>query len=353
VVSTGVETLRIPLPATLALALGLLIASSALASRGAIDVPSRRAGSGAAAEEVGPGDLVLVLPFTGAAEDGPDWLGAGAARYLVEAVRLAGFRAVDEEDRRAALHESGLLDAPRIPLASTLVLARRLGARHVLTGGWAFDGGRLRLHARAMDAEALSLLAEAEAVAGGSGPEAALAALARELTGEAGLQPAAREGLERLAAAPPAALAGWMQAAAESQQAEEYLRAALELAPELEPARLALAEHLLDSGRPEAAGPVLAGVETSAHRHRRARALALEGRLALALGDADGAVRSLELAVAQLPETGTLLWLAEAQLAAGDPGGAGSTVRQALALAPADREALELLDRAREAGAEP
>ena len=62
-------------------------------------------------------------------------------------------------------------------------------------------------------------------------------------------------------------------------------------------------------------------------------------------------MRSLTAAVHELPETGTLLWLAEAQLAAGDSEAAGRTVQRALAQAPSDEAALELLARARREGA--
>jgi tetratricopeptide (TPR) repeat protein len=300
----------------------------------------------------GAGDVVLVLPLGQAGgPEQPDWLGEGAARYLTEALGLAGYRVVDEEDRRAALQQAGLAGAPRIPRASALVLARGQGARFVITGHWTLRSGRIHLHARAMDAVRMSLVREVEAEAGS--PERALEQLAERLTGEAGRVSGVHRSLSALARTTPAALAGWMQSAAEPEQAVDHLRAALELEPGFEPARLALAEALLDAGRPEEVGASLDGITRSKARHRRARAGALEGRLALALGDRDAAVRSLSAAAQELPETGTLLWLAEAQLAAGDSAAAGQTVRQALAQSPSDEAALELLARTRRAGGAP
>lgn len=340
--------MRPTLPAALLVAL-LLAASTAAASVSKPSLPALDPAPSGTELSSGPGAVVLVLPLAGPEDAEPDWLSAGAARYLGEAVSLAGYRVVHEEDRRAALHESGLLGAPRLTLASALVLARQLGARFVVSGEWSLEGAGLRMSVRAVDAEKLSLLRRAESFAGR--PEAALAELAVSLTGEAGRGPAARRGLEELARTSPAALAGWLQAAAEPEQAGEHLQAALEVAPDFEPVRLAWAEHLLDSGRPEEAGPALEGLTRSDVRHRRSRALALEGRLALSLGQHEEAVRRLSAAASELPETGTLLWLAEAQLAAGDSHGAGRTVQQALAQSPADDAALELLARAREAAA--
>ena len=335
------------LPAALLPAL-LCAAPLAAASVTKPSLPSRHSDLQGVELASGPGEVVLLLPLTGPEDAEPDWLGAGAARYLGEAVRLAGYRVVDEEDRRAALHEAGLLDARRVTLASAVVLARQLGARYVISGEWAPEPPGLRLSVSAVDARDLSLLRRAEAFAGR--PEVALAELAVTLTGEAGRGAVARRGLEELARTTPAALNGWLQAAAEPEQAEGLLRSARSAAPDFEPVRLAWAEYLLDAGRIDEAGPALDGLSRSSVRHRRARALALEGRLALALGQHDEAVRRLGESSEALPETGTLLWLAEAQLAAGDSMGAGRTVQQALAQSPTDEAALELLARAREAG---
>lgn len=340
-----------------ALAWMLLLAlpASALPSSASVrepTVPGRRAPETFSELASGAGEVVLVLPL-GHAEgvEQPDWLGEGAARYLSEALGLAGYRVIDEEDRRSALQEAGLAQASRLPRASALMLARQVGARFVVTGRWSIRGGEVHLAARAVDVAELRLVREVES-SGGS-PERALETLAERLTGEAGRVSGVHRSLAELGRTSPAALAGWMQAAAEPELVLEHLRAALADEPGFEPARLALGEALLDAGRPEEVGRVLEGVSDSRARHRRARAQALEGRLALALGDQDGAVRALEAAARELPETGTLLWLAEAQLAAGDSAAAGLTVQQALAQSPSDEGALELLARARHAGSAP
>jgi len=317
-----------------------------------LSLPSPRGSIPGSELASGAGEVVLVMPLTqgqGAAQ--PDWLSDGAACYLAEALSLAGYRVVDQEDRRAVVHEAGLAGAPRLPGASALVLARQVGARFVVTGRWSIEGGRIRLTARAVDAVGLALVRVAEGE--GSSPERALEQLAARLTGEAGRAPGVRRHLGELARTSPAALAGWMQSAAEPESVIEHLRAALRLEPAFEPARLALAEALLDAGRPEEVGRVLDELTNSEARHRRARAHALEGRLALAMGDQEGAVRSLTAAALELPETGTLLWLAEAQLAAGDSASAGRTVQQALAQSPSDEAALELLARARSPAGRP
>lgn len=344
-VSTGVETVRSALAWFLLIALPAVAQPSSASVSAPATLPDRPSTSLDSGLESGIGDLVLVMPLTRSGSAEPDWLGLGSARYLAEALRLAGYRVVDEGERAAALQQAGLSTDSRLPRASAVMLARQLGARFVVTGRWRQQGGRLAFSARALDVERLQLVREVEAAS--THAERAIAELAEKLVADDG---ASRQ-LGAMAKTTPATLAGWMQAAAEPEQGLEHLRAALRLDPDFEPARLARAEALLDRGRVDEARALLVGLTRSDARHRRAQAMVLEGRLALATGERDEAVRALTAAAHELPETGTLLWLAEAQLAAGDSEAAGRTVRQALAQSPSDEGALELLARARREGA--
>lgn len=285
---------------------------------------------------------VLVLPLAALGDADPPWFSQGSAAFLSEAARSAGHRVVDPEAVTAALHRFGLQDEERLPLASALVLARELRADFLLAGSWLADGDRITASARAIDVPNLRLVRRAESAGWRGGLGALLGDLARGLIGEA-----AEEDLARLTATPVAALEAWMQAAGEPDVAEDHLRAALDALPGFVPARLDLAELLLDDARAEEAAPFLVGLPPGQPAHRQARARVLAGRMNLGFGDHRSAVAVLTQACATWPEADAYLWLAEALLAAGRRDEAEAAVGSALALAPEDEEARDVLRRAR------
>jgi hypothetical protein len=292
-------------------------------------------------------ERVLVLPFVSEEAAEPAWLSAGLAELVSEGVRLVGYRTVEPESRDALLLDLGLASAPRMSVASACVAGREAGARIVVTGSWSTDAGQgLRVKARALDVERVHLLREAEAAGPLSAAGPVLSRLLLGLTGEAGRAPEGRRQLERLLAAPCPALLAWMQAAGEPEIAEEHLVAALEVDGDFTPALLALAEHHLDAGEPEDVGRLLARMTAGASRSQQARARLLEGRAMLALGDLPAAVAQLDEAATLHPDREPLLWLAEAQLAAGDATAAAASARRALDVSPGDSHALDLLERA-------
>ena len=79
----------------------------------------------------------------------------------------------------------------------------------------------------------------------------------------------------------------------------------------------------------------------------------LEGRSLLALGDNAGAVAALAESVRLSPQPDRMMWLAEAQLAAGRREDAAETARGALLLVPGDEHAEDILAEAEGRAVEP
>jgi tetratricopeptide (TPR) repeat protein len=288
--------------------------------------------------------LLLVLPFTNKGTSEPDWLSWGFAEYVGEGLALAGYQVVDDEERQGALVDVGLDDQPRLTLASACELARRLGARHVVTGEWTSASSHISFTARVIDADRLRLIRESSASThvGQLIPE--LARMVADLAGDAGRGPAAKRDLEVLASAKPEALMAWLEAAGEREDAVQHLSAALEADPTFMPARLDLAERHLDESEPEIAAKLLDPIPVDAALYHRARAHLLAGRAAIAMDDASGALVSIGEALKDLPRPEWLAWKAQAQLLAGQRDAARETAQRVLADCPNNDLALDLID---------
>ena len=287
--------------------------------------------------------LVLVLPFAPVGTADPDWLSAGLAAYVAEGLELAGYRMVDVEAREDALEAVGLEDEPRLTLASSCEIARRVGARFVVTGTWRADASRVDLTARFVDV--LDLKITRSSTAGGhvSTYSGVLGQLVLALAGDAGRAGTPRQALEALSTTKQDVLMAWMQAAAEPEQAATHLDAALKSDPYFAPALLDLAEAQLDAGEPERVPRTLGSIPPGGPESRRSHIRLLEGRSLLALGDHQGAVTALADAVALSPQPDRMIWLAEAQLAAGRRDDAAATARSVLVLVPGDEHAEDVL----------
>lgn len=339
--------------------LAVLAASTALATPAPAprDAASPRAPSSvtrrAAEQALAP--LVLVLAFAAKGDAEPEWLSAGSAEFVGEGLAMSGFRVVDPDAREDALDAQGLDQEKRITLASACDLARRVGARYVVTGTWRSEASELSFQARMIDAQRLKLLREGSASAHVSLIAPALAGVALDIAGDAGRTPAARHEIEKLAALKQDAIMAWMQAAAEPDNAAEHLQVALAADPGFTRARLDLAEAHLDGDRASSVPATLQGVGVDAALAHRARAKVLLGRATLAMGDEKAGIALLQEGVALDPQPDHLLSLGDAQLAAGQKEAARDLARRVLAMVPGDEHAQDIVDQAegREVGTGP
>lgn len=306
-------------------------------------IQASRAREAAPAPVAQPAPLVLALPFAPIGTPDPDWLSAGLAAYVAEGLELAGYRFVDPEERDDALEAVGLEDEPRLTLASACALARRVGARYVVTGTHRADASRLDLSARMIDVQELRIVRECEAGGHISGLSSVLGQVVLAIAGDGARAGSARQALEKLATTKQDVLMAWMQAAAEPEQAATHLDAALKSDPYFAPALLDLAEARLDAGEPEGVPRILGSIPPGGPESRRSRIRLLEGRALLALGDHQGAISALSDSVALSPQPDRMLWLADAQLAAGRRDDAAATARRVLAIVPEDERAEDVL----------
>lgn len=292
--------------------------------------------------------LVLVLRFAPASTPDPDWLSAGVAAFMVEGLELSGYRTVDPEAREEALEQVGLAEEPRITLASACEIARRVGARYVVTGTWRADATRLDFMARLIDVQRLKIVRRGSSTGHVSTMASLLGQLVLGVAGDGARAVSARHGIEALATTKQEALLPWMQAAAEPEAALTHLDVALKADPVFAPALLDLAEARLDAGEPDAVPRILATVPGGGPETRRSRLRLLEGRALLALGDHSGAIMAISDSVRLSPQPDRMLWLAEAQLAAGQRDAAKETAGRVLSVLPGDQHALDLVEQARE-----
>jgi tetratricopeptide (TPR) repeat protein len=291
-------------------------------------------------------ERTLVLPFAARGDAEPAWLSAGIAAFVAEGLALADASVVSRDERAAALDEAGLADEPRLMLATACRLAAQLGAGRVVTGTWTSEGSRFDVTARLIDVRSMRLLRQAASSAHLSGFGPSLATLVTALSGDDPGASVGRPALEALAGSPSLALMAWMQAAGEPDVAARHLEAALQASPSFVQALLDLAEVHLDEGRPELAAQLVGRVPAAAAAAAQRRAQVLEARVALAEGEAVRAVTLLVGVASARPDREPLLWLAEAQLLAGQREAAAATARRILAQVPEDAEAQELLERA-------
>ena len=216
------------------------------------------------------------------------------------------------------MDDIGLADEPRVPLAAACSIARRLGARNVVTGSWRSEGSRLTFQARMIDVRRMKQVRTGSATGHVSTLGSLLGELVLDLAGDGARQTVARQEIEALSTTRQEALMGWMQAAAEPESAPALLGSALQAKADFVPAILDLAEVDLDAGKAEDVPKLLAALPPAVPPHQRSRQRLLEGRALLALGDHGGAVAALRDAVKDRPQPDWLMWLAEAQLAASD-----------------------------------
>ena len=334
-----------------------LAASTALATPAPRDAaPPRTAPAGSARTTApAPAPLVLVLPFAAKGDAEPDWLSAGSAEFVGEGLSLSGYRIVDPDAREEALDAQGLDQEKRLTLATACDLARRVGARYVVTGTWRSEASKLSFTARMIDVQRLKLLRQGSASAHVSLIAPALAGVAVDVAGDGGRTPAAHHEIEKLAAVQQDAIMAWMQAAAEPDNAIEHLQAALAADPGFTRARLDLAEAYLEGDRAQQVPGTLQGVGVEAALAHRARAKVLLGRATLAMGDEKAGIALLKEGVDLDPQPDHLLSLGDAQLAAGQKEAARDLAKRVLAMVPGDEHAQEIVDQAegREVGSGP
>ena len=325
------------LPSSLALVVLLATPTAAPPARSA---PAPRPAPSATALP----QLVLVLPFAPEGPADPDWLSSGIAAYVAEGLELAGYRTVDSEAREDAVQDVGLAEEPHITIASACEIARRVGARYVVTGTWKADASRVDVSARFIDVQRLHIVHVGNAGGHISTMPAVLGQLVLAVAGDQGRSATARPAIESLATTKPDVLMAWMQGAAEPEAAGVHLKAALDSDPAFAPALLDLAEARLAEGKPEDVPKILASVPQGGPESRRSRLRLLEGRALLALGDRAGAITALNESVRLSPQPDRLLWLAEAQLASGQTDAAQDTARRVLSIVPDDQHALDIIE---------
>ncbi|MCO5168804.1 MAG: protein kinase [Planctomycetes bacterium] len=272
---------------------------------------------------------------------------------LLEGRRLAEARATREEERRAALVGAALATTlegqvaaydPVVeawPDAWDVLIARARALRALC------QERRARGHdlAAARDAAARALAdleAAADATQEGAGAWPVLFLQAELLRLDLKDAARARAALTRLTAAPGAlghyARARLLLAAGDAEAAHPEASAALEARPDLDPARVLLAEVLLARGHAEAA---VSQVDRAAAGPSGGEAVRVLGVALLRLGDAVAAQQQALRAVELDPEDAAAhLLLGRARLALGEPVRALAALDRAHALRPLDPEPL-------------
>lgn len=284
---------------------------------------------------------VLVLPPEAPAEGaGEPWIAEAVSALLPEALGWLGVEAASRADRLGA-HEALELPPTTLTRATSIRIAGALQADRIVVGRCESEpGGGLRLALRVLDVERGSLSAPFAV----SGREDDLARIVDTLAWDLALSLNARpaktrdELLARRAAPSGEALRAFGQAlvAADLTPRARLLRRALQLAPQLDEARLALGRQQLQTRDFHGALQTLSGVM----REPLAREAAfLRGRALLDLGRYQDAARVYATLVAARPSAATLNNHALALLR--QPAGpfrASEVLQRARELEPADRD---------------
>jgi tetratricopeptide (TPR) repeat protein len=278
--------------------------------------------------------VVVMTPEAVGSPAPPAWVGAVIAEELPRALACRGVAALTWSDRLRA-QEVLALPGGRLSLASSIHLSEAVGASHLVLGQVEQSEQALQVALRVVDLHEARL---AGPVAAGGDLER-LSTLIAELA-----RGIARELLPKEAAAPPAC---WEPASSEalrwlgeglagigSEARARCLARAVDLAPGLPSARLALARQLASLGDTDAALRQLAAVPDASPAAGEARFLA--GVVALQAGRASEAAEVFgRLAASGSPEPALLNDQAVALRRAGDASGrAIGMLRRAAEAAP-------------------
>ncbi len=222
-------------------------------------------------------ERVLVMPFENVAHDGKIvWLSEAAAVLLADDLNAMGTQAITREERQEAFDRLQVPPAAALTDATVLRLAQLVGATSVVLGTIRMDGDDLVADAREVVIDAARLRKRV----GARGPLADLFDTFQRVAGQ--LAPTSSRTAEEVARQHPpvAVLESYIKGivAENPAIAISYLRAALDMQPSFDRARLALWEAYTEQGDHQAAlTAVAATVPTSplATRSRFRRGLSL------------------------------------------------------------------------------
>lgn len=221
------------------------------------------------------GDAVLVTPpEREPPANEPNWVGELVSETLPRSLALLGVPAVERDDR---LRAQSALEIPLVPLtrATSIRVAEALGAGRLVFGSYALKDGVLTLTLRVLDLRRAG--ASPPVVARGSAKNVGdlVHGLAWDLAGALGTAPVTTRAdfVARRPAATGEALEAFGKALTSRKPILQarYLRQALQAAPQLHEARLALGRVQLENSEFSAAQATLARIPASAPVARAAR----------------------------------------------------------------------------------
>jgi tetratricopeptide (TPR) repeat protein len=264
---------------------------------------------------------VLVMPFENVTRDSRIfWLGEASALLLADGLNARGGDALARDERRAAFERLQVPPSATLTDATVIRIGRLVGASRVVVGTIRLEGGDLVARGRSIGLEAGRIERDVTE----RGPTAELFATFDRLAGR--LAPESPAATSRpLESAHPtlAAFENYVKGllAESPSTAVTYLNAALQLAPDLARARLALWEAYSAQGLPERALAAARAVAADSPYARRARFLA--GVSQIQLSRYDDAYATYRALADERPDASVLNNLGVVQLRRGGTTQAG------------------------------
>ena len=232
------------------------------------------------AQETGPRDRLLVVPFENSGRDGRlFWVSEGAATLLTGTLEGMGVGAVSRDERLKAFERLQLPPAASLSEATIIRTAQTLGATEVVMGSFSVLDGQLTVTARALRLDTGRMRPPLVETGTLGDFFSVFERLARQLVPSAASPPGA-------AAVEHGSLAVFENyvkgLVAETTDAQiRFLEAALKLAPGFAPARIALWQVYTAQGDHAKAATAAQAVPATSREHRRARFLVALSRIHL------------------------------------------------------------------------
>jgi tetratricopeptide (TPR) repeat protein len=215
-------------------------------------------------------DRVLVVPFENVTRESRIfWLGEASAVILADDLNALGAQALAREERRAAFDRLQLPPRATLTDATVIRIGELVGASHVVVGTLRLENDQLVARARAIAIQAGRIDHDATE----RGPISDLFAIFERLARRIG-PPSSGAGTQVQIAHPPvAAFENYIKGLIAESPATSitYLNAALQLAPDLARARLALWESYSAQGQHDRALSALKGISDDSPWTARAR----------------------------------------------------------------------------------
>jgi len=214
-------------------------------------------------------DRVLVIPFENVTRDSRIfWLSEASAVILADDLNALGAQALAREERRAAFERLQLPPAAALTDATVIRIGELVGASHVIVGTLNLENDQLVARARAIGLEAGRIEHDVTE----RGPTADLFLIFERLARRIGPSSGAAAQVQ-MPRPPVAAFENYVKGliAASPATSITYLNAALQLAPDLARARLALWESYSAQGQHDRALGALKGIPADSPWAARAR----------------------------------------------------------------------------------